>query len=84
MISFDLQPSLVLEVWDIHPTTGVVTLDLEHSLQGQMTLELDFSHLLFLPQIWDVHLTYRKPCDASLLEWSDLTCDTLLKVKWGH
>ena len=64
----------------------MVRLDLGHSLQGQMgsfTFEVDFSRLLLLLEVWDVHPTYRKSCAASLLEWLFLTSDPSFKVKWG-
>ena len=63
----------------------MVRLDLGHSLQGEvgsLTFEVDFSCLLLLVEVWNVHLTYREPCDARLLEWSDLTCDHPLKVRF--
>ena len=65
----------------------VVSFDLRPLLQGQMgslTFEVDFSRLLLVLEVWDVHPTYRKWCAASLLEWSVLTSDPSFKVKWGH
>ena len=61
----------------------VVRLDLGHSLQGQMgslAFEVDFSHLLLLLEVWDVHPTYRKSCAASLLG----VIFPFFNVKWGH
>ena len=66
---------------------GVVIFDLRPLLQGQMgslTFEVDFSRLLLVLEVWDVHPTYGKSCAASLLEWLFLTSDPSLEVKWGH
>ena len=66
---------------------GVVIFDLPPLLQGQMgslTFDVDFSRLLLVLEVWDVHPTYRKSCAASLLEWLFLTSDPSFKVKWGH
>ena len=55
----------------------MVRLDLGHSLQGEvgsLTFEVDFSRLLLLREVWNVHLTYREPCDARLqVFWSGQT-----------
>ena len=66
---------------------GVIIFDLRPLLQGQMgslTFEVDFSGLLLVLEVWDVHPTYRKSCATSLLEWLFFTSDPPFKVKWGH
>ena len=65
----------------------MVIFDLPPLLEGQMgslTFEVDFSYLLLVLEVWDVHPTYRKSCAASLLEGLLLTSDPSFKVKWGH
>ena len=65
----------------------IVIFDLRPLLQGQMgslTFEVDFSRLLLVLDVWDVHPTYRKLCAASLLEWLFFTSDPSFKVKWGQ
>ena len=51
---------------------------------GSLTFKVDFSRLLLVLEVWDVHPTYRKRCDASLLKWSVLTSNPSFKVKWHH
>ena len=66
---------------------GVVIFDLRPLLQsqmGSMTFEVDFSRLLLVLEVWDVHPTYRKSCAASLLGWLFFTSDPSFKVKLGH
>ena len=55
-----------------------------HGQIGSLTFNVDFSRLLLVLKVWDVHPTYRKSCAASLLEWLSLTFDPSFKVKWGH
>ena len=65
---------------------GVVIFDLRPLLQGQMgslTFEVDFSRLLLVLEVWDVHPTYRKSCATSLLEWLFFTSDPPLQGQMG-
>ena len=60
---------------------GVVIFDLWPLLQGQMgslTFKVDFSCLLLVLEVSDVHPTYRKSCAVSLLD----TAHDSLKVGW--
>ena len=68
-------------------SSGVVRFDLGPLLQGQTRIpklkKVLIARLLLVLGVWDGKPTYRKPCAANLLVWSDLTLDPSFKVNRG-
>ena len=66
--------------------SDVVRFDLGPILQGQTRiakLKSAYNSLIFVLEVWDGKLTYRKSWARNLLVWTDLTLGHSFKVKRG-